>query len=100
MFATSLNEDIISKNSQFSFVLLCSGQAVLLIDDIAHTLIKSDLLASIFYQLLASSQHSCVFGIIKRINASLVNLSAARGRKVHFSSKFDVSKSTPLYLRF
>ncbi len=57
LFATSLNENLISEKTLGS-PSSCAGQAMLLIDDIAHTLTKSDLLASISYWLLASSRHS------------------------------------------
>ncbi len=46
LFATSLSEDIILEKTLGS--PMSGGQAMLLIDDRAHTLMKSDLLASIF----------------------------------------------------
>ncbi len=46
VYTTSLSEDIILEKTLGSPT--SGGQAMLLIDDIAHTLMKSDLLASIF----------------------------------------------------
>ncbi len=68
LFATNLTEDIVSEKTLGS---ASAGQAVLLIDDIAHTLTKSELLASIF---IGHSHHLGIVAVSAYWNKCTVSI--------------------------